>query len=175
MAGCKNPAKCCRVTSLILNKIGGKFDVHSAPPKDGLTLTHRRNEKNVQAIKQRRGLVTFDPSVTTKSAISECICFFVDCDKLSADPAHRLVNPTRGVNLEDLRQIVHTDSSCTGHGTVGAACGAGVWYGKDNPRNVAMRIPGQNQLNQVVKIAATIIALQCMQPEVPLTICTDSL
>jgi ribonuclease HI/exonuclease III len=175
MTGCENPDKCCRTASLIINKIGGKFDVHNPAPSDGLTLTHRRNEKNARAIKARRGLVTFDPSVTVKNTLSECVRFFVDPLKLSDDPAHRLVNPVRGLNLETLRRVVYTDGSCTGNGTVNAVCGAGVWFGRDDPRNVAARIPGPLQSNQVGEIAATIIALQKTPPEVPITIRTDSL
>ena len=45
-----------------------------------------------------------------------------------------------------------------------------VWFDDTNPRNRAMRIPGDPQLNQVGEIAAIIAALEV----VPIKILTDS-
>jgi hypothetical protein len=99
LARCVDPAKCCWTAGLILNKIGGKFSTERPPPADGLTLTHHRLEKNQTAIRERKGLVMFDPSVTAKTTLGECVCFFVDESKLTNEPAHRLVNPVHGLDL----------------------------------------------------------------------------
>jgi ribonuclease HI/exonuclease III len=175
LAGCEDPSKCCRTAALILNKIGGKFSMNVPPPPDNLTLTHSRLEKNQRAITERKGLVTFDPSVTAKTSLGECVRFFVDESKLSNEPAHRLVNPVAGLNIEHLRRTVYTDGSCIDNGTPDAKCGAGIWRSVNSSANKAIRVPGPSQSNQVGEIVAVIVALQDTPPEVPITIRTDSL
>jgi len=60
------------------------------------------------------------------------------------------------------------------NGKKNAQCGSGVWFGQDDPRNRALRIPGDTQSNQVGKIAAVIAALETVPPYQPLKIMTDS-
>jgi ribonuclease HI len=49
-----------------------------------------------------------------------------------------------------------------------------VWFGHNDPRNSATRIPGEAQSNQVGEIAAIIIAASAVSPYQPLKIITDS-
>ncbi|KAG2063308.1 hypothetical protein BDR04DRAFT_1038333 [Suillus decipiens] len=46
--GCKNPDKCARTAKRILDNLNPMFNLNTSPRKDGLTLTHRRLEKNTQ-------------------------------------------------------------------------------------------------------------------------------
>ena len=69
---------------------------------------------------------------------------------------------------------VYTDGACINNGKKNSRCGSGVWFGQDDPRNRALRIPGDAQSNQVGKIAAVIAALEMIPPYQPVKIYTDS-
>ena len=60
------------------------------------------------------------------------------------------------------------------NGKKNACCRSGIWFDDANPRNRAMRIPGDPQLNQVGEIAAIIAALEVVPPYQPIKILTDS-
>ena len=69
---------------------------------------------------------------------------------------------------------IYTDGACLNNGKKNARCGSGVWFGNEDPRNKAVRIPGEDQSNQVAEIAAIIIALESVPPYQPIKIITDS-
>jgi ribonuclease HI len=133
----------------------------------------RRKEKQRQEATKKDGFVAFDPSMTIKTSLAECFRVFVDNEQAD-EMAHRLHRPTRGANLDSEHTTVYTDGSCLGNGTSQARCGAGVWYGHDNPRNRALRVPGRLQSNQLGELAAVVAVLRDTPPFAPLTIITDS-
>ncbi|KAI0067219.1 ribonuclease H-like protein [Artomyces pyxidatus] len=55
--------------------------------------------------------------------------------------------------------VVYTDGSCRGNGQVGAYAGVGVWWGRDDPRNISERCPGA-QTNNRAELIAIINALE---------------
>ena len=55
-----------------------------------------------------------------------------------------------------------------------ARCRSGVWFTQDDPRNRALRIPGEAQSNQVGEIATVIAAMEMVPPFQPVKIYTDS-
>ncbi|KAH7909129.1 hypothetical protein BJ138DRAFT_1011444, partial [Hygrophoropsis aurantiaca] len=73
---CKNPHKCAENAKHILERIAPKMSNKSIAPKDNLTLTHRRREKNEQAIEAGGGEMIFDPSVTSQGLLKECFRLF---------------------------------------------------------------------------------------------------
>ena len=73
-------------------------------------------------------------------------------------PAQRPQN--NEVNNRHTEIKIFTDGSCTNNGKENARCGGGVWFGQDDPRNKAVRVPGELQSNQIGELAAVIIALQ---------------
>ncbi|KAG0707132.1 hypothetical protein DFH29DRAFT_755595, partial [Suillus ampliporus] len=76
LAGCKNPNKCAHTAKNILDNLNPIFNPNTSPRKDNLTLTHRRTEKNARMRKQQNGEIIFNPSVTSKSHISESFRIF---------------------------------------------------------------------------------------------------
>ena len=60
------------------------------------------------------------------------------------------------------------------NGKRNAQCRSGVWFGQDDPRNKAIRIPRDPQSNQVSEVAAVIAALETVPPYQPAKIITDS-
>ncbi|KAF6760766.1 ribonuclease H-like domain-containing protein, partial [Ephemerocybe angulata] len=71
--------------------------------------------------------------------------------------------------------IAYTDGSCTNAGYEEAKAGAGIWYGKDDARNKAIRVPSSlPQTNNSAEAAAVLIALQAARSRDTLIIRTDS-
>jgi len=70
--------------------------------------------------------------------------------------------------------IVYTDGACTQNGRVGAKAGAGVYFGKDDLRNMCSLVPGL-QTNNRAEAYAVICALRQTDPHIPLEIRTDSI
>jgi ribonuclease HI len=69
---------------------------------------------------------------------------------------------------------VYTDGSCskTEQGQIQA--GSGVWFGVDDPRNKAYRVPGHLQTNQIAELYAGLQVIKNTPSNVPLLIKTDS-
>jgi hypothetical protein len=112
LAGCKDPNKCGQVAQKILDNLNPIFNPNTSPKKDNLTLTHRRQEKNIQVRTQNNGGIIFDPSVTSKNQLSECFRIFVNTDRLMQILAYRLQTPAAGRNIDREQVIVYTDGSC---------------------------------------------------------------
>ena len=55
---------------------------------------------------------------------------------------------------------IYTDGACTGNGTENARAGYGVYFGKDDPRNVAAPLEGELQTNNRAELQAILVALQ---------------
>ena len=95
--GCKNP-QCCTVKARNrLNKISLKLDPNRQSYRDNLSLMHRRKEKNASAI-IKGGDITFDPSITVKSDLTDCFRIMVDLAKVSNLPAERQPPTQRHAN-----------------------------------------------------------------------------
>ncbi|KAG2032529.1 hypothetical protein BDR03DRAFT_873789 [Suillus americanus] len=110
--GCKNPHKCLSIAKEILGKLLPKFNPTSTHRSNNLTLTHCHKEKNSNARTSGRGKITFDPTVTEKSNITECFRIFANKDRLTQMPALRLQHPNvRDIANEQPIQIF-TDGSC---------------------------------------------------------------
>jgi len=60
------------------------------------------------------------------------------------------------------------------NGKQNAQCGSGVWFDQGNTRNIALKVPGENQLNQIGEIAAVITTITAVAPYQPIRIMTDS-
>ncbi|KAJ3506268.1 hypothetical protein NLJ89_g6967 [Agrocybe chaxingu] len=70
--------------------------------------------------------------------------------------------------------IVYADSACKGNGTTHCVAGVGVWWGFDDPRNVAKRCPGV-QTNTRAELIAILRVLETTPvSKRPLLIKTDS-
>ena len=68
--------------------------------------------------------------------------------------------------LEDNKPInVYTDGACTNNGKPHARAGYGVWFGKDDERNVSQSFTG-TQTNNVAELLAIIKALTIMKHEI---------
>jgi len=68
--------------------------------------------------------------------------------------------------LEDNKPIcIYTDGACSNNGKADARAGFGIWFGKDDERNVSQSFTG-TQTNNVAELLAIIKALTIMKHEI---------
>lgn len=170
--GCENPQRCAIEAQKRLDKITPKLNPKRQTYQDNLSLTQRRKVKNIAAIKEG-GDITFDPTVTAKSDLTECYRIMVNPEKVSNIPAERQP-PARGITIPEEELVMYTDGSCMNNGKLNAKCGGGIWAGHDSEYNKPLRIPGAQQSNQVGEIAAVVKALEIAPTYAPLKLITDS-
>ncbi|KAH9837260.1 uncharacterized protein C8Q71DRAFT_707100, partial [Rhodofomes roseus] len=96
--GCKHPMNCCKAAAYLLAQVHPKWHPDIESPKDGLTLTRRRKDKNEQALEEAEGDVVFDPSLTSRGHIAEAFRVFVDPRVHDEPPA---IRAKRGRIVED--------------------------------------------------------------------------
>ena len=168
---CWTPHKCAQEALTRINKTFPKLNpLHNDTNHGNLSLTPNRKLRNETA-KQTNDDILFDPSITSKKNLGECFRVFTDPDRLSKNPAQRYA--TEGPNRRHHKIQVYTDGACFNNGKENAQCGGGVWFGHNDPRNKAIRTPGEHQSNQIGEIVATIVAIQTIPRFVPLKIITD--
>jgi exonuclease III len=157
LEGCRNPHRCAEEAHKRLQRITPKLNpFHPGQGYDGLSLTKRRTAMNRKA-KQEGGAILFDPTITNKDDLAECFRTFTNPERITNIPAKR--TQTQPTNLRTPEINVYTDGSCTNNGKANAECGSGVWFGPNDERNRALRVPGENQSNQVGELAAVIAAV----------------
>ncbi|TFK79390.1 ribonuclease H-like protein, partial [Polyporus arcularius HHB13444] len=70
--------------------------------------------------------------------------------------------------------VVYSDGACKGNGKVGSVAGIGVWWGANDPRNLAERCPGGQTNNRAELIAIVRVLETTPHTKKPLLIKTDS-
>jgi ribonuclease HI len=81
---------------------------------------------------------------------------------------------TEGTNRRHNKITVYTDGACYNNGKQNAKCRGGVWFGPNDHRNRALRVPGNDQSNQIGELAAMITAIKVAPHFAPLEIVTGS-
>ncbi|KAF9056015.1 ribonuclease H-like domain-containing protein [Panaeolus papilionaceus] len=77
----------------------------------------------------------------------------------------KLPKPTEPLEDDELGYlVVYTDGACKGNGKSGSVAGIGVWWGPNDPRNIAERCPGDQTNNR-----AELIAILRMLEETPIS------
>jgi ribonuclease HI/exonuclease III len=168
--GCKNPHKCHIMAKKILNTLNPKWNPLHPPPKDNLDLTPRRKRKNTQA-EENNNPIIFDPKISSNN-INETIRVFTDPDEVRPDPAIRYNSPDE--MRQEKKTTIYTDGSCINNGEENAQAGSGIWYGPNDPRNIALRVPGPTQTNQTAELYAILQGVKNTAKQDPLEIISDS-
>ena len=92
----------------------------------------------------------------------------VDDPRLQRPVAAALVVVPSGPN------VVATDGGCLSVGTVDAVGGVGVFYGRDDPRNISLRLPGPGPTNNRAELLAALLGLLGFGVDAEGQILTDS-
>ncbi|KAI0684023.1 hypothetical protein C8T65DRAFT_781194 [Cerioporus squamosus] len=169
--GCDNPHRCAMAAAKLLEHLVPVWNVSGPTQKDGLTLTERRIRSNVES-RADEGRVIFNPSITDNSDLADVFRIFVNKEALPRDvPARRAPRPYQ---VAEEAVEVHTDGSCDSNGAGTAVAGSGVFFGPSDSRNLALRVPGELQSNQIAEIYAVSAAVAAVPPFAPLHIVSDS-
>ncbi|KAI0303268.1 hypothetical protein BC826DRAFT_892925, partial [Russula brevipes] len=168
---CTNPHDCAKEAQKRIDSINPKLNpTLLLPPHGNLSLTRRRKAQNDLA-KERNGEILFDPTITCKENLADCFRIFVNENRVSNHPARRYL--PQGPDQRHDKVTVYTDGACFNNGKANARCGSGVWFGHNDIRNTALKVPGPEQSNQIGELAAVIIAVDKTHNFQPLEIMTD--
>ncbi|KAI5120448.1 hypothetical protein M0805_008495 [Coniferiporia weirii] len=88
--------------------------------------------------------------------------------------SHSTRNTAVASKEEEGWDVVYSDGACKGNGKTGSVAGIGVWWGHDDPRNLAERCPGSQTNNRAELIAIARVLESTPSSETPLMIKTDS-
>jgi len=163
--GCTHPQKCLETARKLLNTLAPKWR-----PEEKRSQESENPGPPAPTGGDHNGGITVD-TVREATDLRHSIRIFTKReDMLSATAL-----PTAGDGAQtDVELIVYTDGSCTGNGTGEAKAGSGVWYGTDDPRNTAVRVPGTEQSNQVGELLAVLHVIKNTPSNQPLRIKSDS-
>ncbi len=167
--GCTDPSRCAAMAARMVEKLYPIWRLEPTREQDNLSLTPTRIRRNAEAWRADER-VTFNPSVTDGAQIAKAYRIFGITEQARRRPARRGVG--RGSLTQEIE--VFTDGSCNDNGSSSAVAAFGVWYGKDDRRNVSARVPGEMQSNQVAEIMAIEEAVRIAPPRVALHIVSDS-
>ena len=172
-SGCRDPHACATEALHRLHSIYPKLDpLLLGDPHDNLSLTRHRKARN-EIAQHRNEAILFDPSITCKNDLAECFRIFTNPERLTNRPAQRYYTP--GITLRALEVTTFTDGACFNNGRLNAQSGCGVWFGPNHDKNIAMRIPGEHQSNQIGEIVAVLRAASAVPKFIPLRIMSDSM
>ena len=71
-----------------------------------------------------------------------------------------VTRPARAFQVPAEAVEVFTDGSCNRNGLADAAAGSGVWFGPQDTRNVAVRVPTETETNQTAELYAIELGLK---------------
>jgi ribonuclease HI len=162
---CANPHKCYVRAQAMLDSLEGKWNPMCPQPED--------YEGNQQANdEQDPDIVEFNPIVTTHGTITDVFRIFTQMEE----------EPEAGKKAPDTKHppdpdadpiMVYTDGSASKNGTEEAR--AGIFYGADDIRNRAVKVPNEwEPSNQVGEILAIKETVEDCPKDVPLQIISDS-
>ncbi len=168
--GCDDPHRCAAMAAKILAKLGAAWKPVREARCDGLSLTPRRLKKNADA-RSEEGRITFNPSVRTSVPIETAFRIFGE-ERSQQNP----VWAVRPDESEEPRASVEvfTDGSCEHNGSTKSVAAYGIWFGRQDRRNIGARVPGEVQSNQVAEIVAVEEAAKRVSPWSPMHIVSDS-
>ncbi|KAJ6615746.1 hypothetical protein B0H10DRAFT_1800811 [Mycena sp. CBHHK59/15] len=157
--GCRNPHKCYLRARAMLSSLQNKWNPLQPQPED------YEEEPGVNGgPEQDPDMMEFNPNVkvdpihprrTSRGAITDAFHIFTkplenpEMSNSAPDTRH-VLNP----NMEMI--TVYTDGSASGNGTDGVRAGTGIYYGEDDPRNRAIKVPDEwgpsNQVGEVLGV-----------------------
>ncbi|KAI0697713.1 hypothetical protein C8T65DRAFT_582388 [Cerioporus squamosus] len=157
--GCDNPHRCAMAAMKMTEKLHPVWNPWEINRPDGLTLTGGRVKSNaVAASKNER--IAFNPTISEDEDLADLMRIFVNGDEAGTNPVRRLTRPHQ-VDEEEIE--VYTDGAAMQNGMATACAGSAVWYGVEDPRNLAVRTSGP-QTNQAAEMYAVSLAVDSAPP-----------
>lgn len=168
---CANPPRCAALAAAMLRQIGPKWrpalrlpnvDVRAPALQDG-----------PEAIGPARG-TPFGMLRSTSLPLANALRVFTRNHDVASPAAADRPSAPQPPPTSLVWTQAYTDGSCVTEKGGKAAAGAGVWFGKDDPRNTAARVPGCEQTNNVAEFYAVALAASLAPADNALEIKSDS-
>ncbi|KAJ7140527.1 ribonuclease H-like protein [Mycena crocata] len=117
------------------------------------------------------GVVVFDPKVTQEE-LADTFRIFAENDEVTSTiPPRTQMAP----EPDEETVVVYTDGSALENGSDNVKAGSGIYYGKDDGRNMAIRVPDSlKPSNQTGEVLAAKEAAEYNPTDIPLHIKSDS-
>ena len=163
--GCNHPHKCIETARRLIDSLapkwrpGGNQSIRPGAPGPGAP--------NVESLKDGIEIDTHREATNLRDSIR----IFTKKENLLSATTLRTSEDETQTSVEE---TVYTDGSCVNNGTDDAKAGIGVWFGPRDPRNMAGRVPGRQQSNQVGELLAILYAIKNTPGNQPLKIVSDS-
>ena len=74
--------------------------------------------------------------------------------------------PIKEPSYDSSKIYVYTDGACSNNGRKTAKAGVGVFFGKDDPRNISKPLSGTKQSNNIAELTAIIEAYETLESEI---------
>jgi ribonuclease HI len=164
--GCTHPHKCTVQGNKYINTLLKKWDPRQIPEYAPPTPSTLADQQQV---------TTFNANLEYITELSEGFRVFWKKNDRS---------PRTICDLEDDLHIerrtehplitAYTDGSCSRITSNEAKAGCGVWFGDEDERNIALRMPSRLATNNAAELTAVIAAVSQTNPSVDLNIISDS-
>jgi len=165
--GCTHPHGCIKMAQKLINAIALRW--RPTVPDNGQTPVQPGRENAPEIALEETELVVSNQTETTDLEAS--IRIFTDAKDTVEDIEQ---NESMGEQNPGNETIVYTNGSCLNNGTAEARVGSGIWFGNDDPRNMAIRVPGEKQSNQIGELLAILYAVRTAPRNILLRIQSDS-
>ena len=163
--GCNHPQRCIEAAKRLINSLAPKWRPDGgqsiAPDPPRLGAPHANDLKDGVEVDTLRDATDLKDSIR----------IFTERESLLSATALPTTEDEMQINTE---ATVYTDGSCANNGTDDARAGSGVWFGPQDPRNTAIRVPGKKQSNQIGELMAILHAVKNTPNNQPLRIISDS-
>ncbi|KAG6880453.1 hypothetical protein C0992_000055 [Termitomyces sp. T32_za158] len=161
--GCRNPTKCVTLARNHLKRLEKKWDPYSARESRSTS-----NEENRWA--DNEGRIMFELDFETKGTLTEGFRVFTTETNNEEDIDYARVPEENPSTI-----TIFTDGSCLKDGQDRTAAGTGIWFGHDNPRNRAIRIPPYiAQTNNMGEAIAVLEAVRSVPKNQSIIVMSDS-
>ncbi|KAJ6541344.1 hypothetical protein B0H19DRAFT_958570, partial [Mycena capillaripes] len=158
ITGCRHPHLCFQKSRELLDSLEEKWDPRYMQPEDF-------EEYQTPTAEADSETAEFDSRVTTDGTLADIFRIFTENNSTGSNRAP----DTRFVDNQGAEVEVYTDGSALNNGMPNATAGAGVYFGEDDARNRAIRIPSEmGPSNQVGEIIAIKEAVEAAPKDAPL-------
>ncbi|KAK0479284.1 hypothetical protein IW261DRAFT_1323241, partial [Armillaria novae-zelandiae] len=151
--GCDNPHKCAITARIMLDRLTEKWDPRRPDQEDGLAMTLNEHIQNLEA-RANDGTIRFNPDMDSDCSLVDGFRIFASVWDTCSRQAERNTKGNEWIDEGAKVSTAYTDGSAFNNGTATARAGAGVWFGDDDERNLAIRLSDPLQTNNIAEIRA---------------------
>jgi ribonuclease HI len=157
LEGCTHPNDCMEIARKLLDAIAPSWNPELWEEEPTTALETPTVTENEVLVNNRMAWTNLENSI-----------------RIFTTPEGTTTEWTQDTQAAGDETIVYTDGSCPHNGTAEARAESGAWFGDNDPRNAAIRVPGREQSNQIGELMAILYTVKTAPRNIPLRIRSDS-